>query len=275
MSLAHDGTILLDRGRRVHRLPSGRAAAGRGLPGGRRRQPERVLRSAAQAGAPGPPARARGLRVPAGRPRRPRAHPGAVRRGAAEGGGPSRRPGGRALFAAEPARLRRRQPGGLSQRARGLPASRGRAPGLRLVQLRLRRQHQDAVLGARQCRPSGEPLRRDQEGERADGPHLQPSLPAADHGPALLHRLRPVGPARHGPVPVHQGHARRPADRGLQPRPDAARLHLHRRHRRRRAPGDRRPARRPIRTGPASCPTPAPAARPTGSTTSATTGRSS
>ena len=50
-----------------------------------------------------------------------------------------------------------------------------------------------------------------QEGQRADGAHLQPPLRPADHRPALLHRLRPVGPARHGAVPVHQGHPRGPS----------------------------------------------------------------
>ena len=73
----------------------------------------------------------------------------------------------------------------------------------------LRRQHAGAVLGARQCRSSGQPLRRDQEGQRTDGPHLQPSLRPADHGPAFLHRLRPVGPARHGDVHLHQRDPRR------------------------------------------------------------------
>ena len=53
----------------------------------------------------------------------------------------------------------------------------------------------------------------------------------------------PWGRPGHGAVPVHQGHARRPADPGVQPGPDAARLHLCRRHRRGRAPGDRLRAR--------------------------------
>ncbi len=39
------------------------------------------------------------------------------------------------------------------------------ASDLCLVELGLRRQYQAAVLGARQCRSSGEPLRRDQEGQ--------------------------------------------------------------------------------------------------------------
>ena len=53
-------------------------------------------------------------------------------------------------------------------------------------------------------------------------------------GPALLHRLRPVGPARHGDVAVHQGDPRRRADPGVRRRQYAARLHLYRRHRHRR-----------------------------------------
>ncbi len=58
----------------------------------------------------------------------------------------------------------------------------------------------------------------------------------ADHGPALLHRLRALGPARHGAVPVHQGHPCGRADQGLQPRQSHARFHLCRRHRRGRDP---------------------------------------
>ena len=42
-----------------------------------------------------------------------------------------------------------------------------------------------------------------------------PSLRPAGDGPALLHGLRPVGPARHGAVPVHRRHPRRRADRRL------------------------------------------------------------
>ena len=39
--------------------------------------------------------------------------------------------------------------------------------------------------------------------ERADGAQLQPPVRPADDGPALLHRLRTVGPARHGADAVH------------------------------------------------------------------------
>ena len=56
----------------------------------------------------------------------------------------------------------------------------------------------------------------------------------ADDGPALLHRLRTVGPARHGADAVHQGDPRRHADPRVQRREDAPRFHLRRRHRRRR-----------------------------------------
>ena len=58
------------------------------------------------------------------------------------------------------------------------------------------------------------------------------AVQAADHGPALLHGVRAVGPARHGAVHVHAQHPRGQADRRVQPRPPHARLHLRRRHRR-------------------------------------------
>ena len=48
-----------------------------------------------------------------------------------------------------------------------------------------------------------EPLCRDEEGQRADGACLCASLRPARDGPALLHRLRTVGPARHGALSVH------------------------------------------------------------------------
>ena len=64
----------------------------------------------------------------------------------------------------------------LPERARRLPPRRARTPDLRLEQLRLRRQHQDAVLRGDPRRPPRLALRRDQARERADGPHLRPSL---------------------------------------------------------------------------------------------------
>src|SRR5690606_22022388 len=82
-----------------------------------------------------------------------------------------------------------------------------------------------------------------QEGERADGAHLRPPLPPALHRPALLHGLRALGSAGHGPLPVHEGDPRGQANRRLQPRPHEPRLHLRRRHRRGRRPRRGRPAR--------------------------------
>ena len=55
------------------------------------------------------------------------------------------------------------------------------------------------------------------------------SVPAAGDGAAVLHGLRAVGPPRHGDVDLHQGDHGRPADPAVQPRQDAARLHLCRR----------------------------------------------
>ena len=68
------------------------------------------------------------------------------------------------------------------------------------------------------------------------------TLPPAADRPALLHRLRAVGPARHGDVDLHQGALRGRAAAAVQPRRDAPRLHLHRRHRPRRRRLPRRPA---------------------------------
>ena len=72
------------------------------------------------------------------------------------------------------------------------------APRLRLDLERLRRQHRDALRRGPGRRPPAAVLRRHQAGQRADGACLRPPLPPALHRPALLHRLRPLGPARHG-----------------------------------------------------------------------------
>ncbi len=153
-------------------------------------------------------------------------------------GGPSRGPGRRALLAGEPARLSSTPTSSASStcsRAAGTTACE------HLVYASSSSVYgantRDAVLGPRQRRPPAQPLRRHQEGQRADGPHLQPSLPAAGDRPALLHRLRALGPAGHGAVPVHPGDPGGRADRRLQSRADATRLHLYRRHRRGRACG--------------------------------------
>ena len=113
--------------------------------------------------------------------------------------------GRRALLAREPRRLRAVEPGRLRQPARVLPAAPAAAPGLRLELERLRRQQQAALFRSRQRRPPGEPVRRDQEVQRADGACLQPSLRPAGDRAALLHRLRSVGPARHVADAVRAG----------------------------------------------------------------------
>ncbi len=59
------------------------------------------------------------------------------------------RPGGRALLADQPPRLRRHQRHRHPQRAGGVPAPGHRAPGLRLVELGLRGQHGHALLRPR------------------------------------------------------------------------------------------------------------------------------
>src|SRR5256884_8224279 len=57
-----------------------------------------------------------------------------------------------------------------------MPARRMPASGLCLVFVGLRREQPRAVSRFRQCRPSLESLRRDQEGKRADGPRLCASV---------------------------------------------------------------------------------------------------
>ena len=175
----------------------------------------------------------------------------------------------------DPSRLCRRQSGRLHQYPRRLPPQRLPASALCVVVVGLRRQHPHAVFGARQRGPSAQPLRRLQEGQRADGARLCPSVPAADDGLAVLHRLRPLGPPRHGDVALRQGDHGRRADQAVQQRRHAARLHLYRRHRRGDRAAGRRTRRRRTRTGRAKRPIPARATRPGGSTISATTIRSS
>ncbi len=180
---------------------------------------------------------------------------------------PSRRPGRRSLLDRKSPRLRPFQPRRPSQPARARAPARLVAPRLRLLLVGLRRQRQPALPGRGPGRPSALALRRDQEGRRADERDLRPSLPAAADRPSLLHRLRPVGPARHGDVAVHQGDPRRRADRRLRRRQYAPRLHLYRRHRHRR----RRRARQPAAGRRRGEGRRQPRAR-TGSTISATTG---
>ena len=53
-------------------------------------------------------------------------------------------------------------------------------PGVCVVVVGVRREPRAAVLGGPARRSSGQPLRGDEEGERADGAQLQPPVPAAD-----------------------------------------------------------------------------------------------
>ncbi len=170
-----------------------------------------------------------------------------------------------------PHALHRQQHRRLHQHPGRLPPQRRAAPGLCVQLQRVRRQHADAVLRASQRRPSHQPVRRHQEGQRADGAHLLAPVRPADDGLALLHGLRPLGPAGHGAVPLHQGDHRRPAHQRVQPRQDDPRLHLRGRHRRgRRARagphGDSRRCLRPRQGRPGAL-----QRRLTGCSTSATT----
>ena len=82
----------------------------------------------------------------------------------------------------------------------------------------------------------GQPLRGDQEGVRAAGPHVPPPARPARDRPPVLHRVRAREPPRPGDRQV------RPPDRPGRARPDVRRrhdpprLHVRRRHRRRHRP---------------------------------------
>ena len=94
-------------------------------------------------------------------------------------------------------------------------------------------------------------------------------------GLALLHGLRAVGPARHGDVDFRQVDPGRQADHAVQPRQDAARLHLCRRRRGIGGAADRQAGRARSAMVRRAIPIPRPAPRPGASTISATTIRSS
>ena len=247
-----------------------RGAAGPRRRGDGLRQPQRLLRPGAQGGAArrARPHRRRDRRAlrastaptsPTGRRSR---RPSRARRRALRPGDPPRRPGRGAPQPRAPDGLRREQPRRLRPRARGLPA--GRTPHLVFAST-------SSVYGANTAhavprgpgrRPPAAALRRHQAGQRADGARLRPPLRPALHRPALLHRLRALGPARHGADALRRGDPRRPADRGLQPRPAQPRLHLRRRHRRggdpRRRPSLPCPTRAAIRPTPTRRPRTAP-----------------
>ena len=146
----------------------------------RRRQPDRLLRRAAQGGAARRAGKLQGLRrfaqldlADRGAHRRRCSPNSDFRRRRA-----SRRAGGRALLARS-IRTPMSTPicQGFVNVLEGCRHNGCRHLVLRVVVVGLRRQHQDAVLGARQRRSSAQPLRRHEEGQRADGALLQPSVP--------------------------------------------------------------------------------------------------
>ena len=143
-------------------------------------------------------ARASGILVPQDRRRRQRGYQSALRCREVRSRRAPRCTGRGALFADQSARVRPLEHHRLPQHPRGLPSPPGRAPRLCQQLERLRRQHPTAVQGVRQRRPPGQPVRGEQEVERTDGAHLQPSVRHSDHRAALLHCLRTVGPAGHG-----------------------------------------------------------------------------
>ena len=111
--------------------------------------------------------------------------------------------GGRALLARESAGLHRREHDRLSEHPRVRASPRYRAPRVCVVEFGVRRQHADAVFDRRQRRSSTQLVRRDEKSERTDGAHVQSSVSNTDHRLAILHRVRTVGPPRHGAVPFH------------------------------------------------------------------------
>ncbi len=120
-----------------------------------------------------------------------------------------------------------------------LRPARGRAPPravelrLRLLLVGLRHQRESPLRRGRSGRPADLALRHDQARRRAALLQLLAPLRPAHLLPALLHGLRAGAAAGDGDRQVH-----RPARAGrehpaLRHRPVPARLHLHRRHRRR------------------------------------------
>ena len=113
--------------------------------------------------------------------------------------------GRRSPFARRPFCLCRCQSHRLHDDPRRLPPQWLPASSLRVVLVGLRLQHEDAVLGSRQRRPSLESLWRIEEGKRADGACLCASVRIADDRLAIFHRIWAMGPAGHGHVDFCQG----------------------------------------------------------------------
>ena len=186
-----------------------------------------------------------------------------------------RRAGGRALLDQESARLHRQQRRRLREHSRRLPPQRRRAPGLCVDQLGLRRQHQDAVLGAPERRSSAVALRGDQEGERADGAHVRAPLlscrrPACASSPSTGRGAAPTwrcSCSRRTSSRASRSTSSTTATTAATSRTSTTSRGRRARHR------SRRHSRTPEWNGDA--PDPATSRRRTASTTSATTSRSS
>ena len=117
---------------------------------------------------------------------------------------PSRGAGGRALFAENPQAYVRFQPDGVPQHPRGLPPQRRRASAVCVVVVGLRRQYADAVLGAQNVdHPLSLYAATKKANELMAHTYAHTVRPAGD-GPALLHGVRALGPARHGDVDVRR-----------------------------------------------------------------------
>jgi UDP-glucuronate 4-epimerase len=178
------------------------------------------------------------------------------------------------VFTGQSACLHGEQRRRVLEHSRRLSASQGRALGLCLHEFGVRRPHEDAVLGARQCRSSRVALRRDQEGERAHGALLCAPVSVPDYGITVLYRLRALGPSGYGVVSLYEGDSGRQTHRRVQSREDAAGLYLCRRYRRRVL----RTLDRPAQADPAWAsdnPDPGSSSAPYRCTTSAITSRSS
>ena len=135
---------------------------------------------------------------------------------------------------AESARVRRQQRRRLRQRSRRLPAQRRRASRLRLDELGVRREHEDAVLRAPERRSSLVVLRGDEEGERADGAHLRASVSLPVTRACASSRSTGRGVGRTWRCSC----SRRTSSRASRSTSSTTattqpRLHVHRRHRRR------------------------------------------
>ena len=233
---------LRHRRRRLHRFARSGSAPRPRRPGLRARQLRSVLRPADQGAQPRTAFGAPVVLLPrGGYPRRLRPRP-------LGGGDPSRRvdPPGREGRGAPLGRRSRRLRG--RERPRHDPDPRvgagaeGSEGPLRLLLVRLRRQHEGSLLRGRLRRSPGEPLRGDEEGGGASLPHVLPPVRDERRGPALLHRVRPPPAPRDGDPQVHPPDPGREGDRPVRRRLLPEGLHLYRRHRLR---GPRRADRAP------------------------------